>query len=163
MKRVSVSLGATTHDVRLASDATGARVEFEADAPRQVRVLRGGENALVLVGDRVVSLKRVSSGSARPFFFDGVARTAVVGPSGGALPPRAPSDANSGLSSPMPGRVVSIAVKPGDSVEPGQLLLVIEAMKMQNELSSPAQARVQAVLVAVGDTVERGAALLRFG
>src|SRR5262249_16379430 len=46
------------------------------------------------------------------------------------------------ISSPMPGKIVRILVKPGDQVEEGHGLVVIEAMKMQNELKSPKAGRV---------------------
>jgi biotin carboxyl carrier protein len=61
----------------------------------------------------------------------------------------------------MPGRVVAIKVAPGDSVEPGQVLLVIEAMKMQNEMFADGAGTVDAVLVQLGAAVERGALLMR--
>jgi 3-methylcrotonyl-CoA carboxylase alpha subunit len=56
----------------------------------------------------------------------------------------------------IPGRVVAIAVGPGDAVEAGQQILVVEAMKMQNELRAPREGAVERVGVAVGDTIEVG-------
>jgi biotin carboxyl carrier protein len=56
----------------------------------------------------------------------------------------------------IPGRVVSVAVAPGDSVEMGDDLLVIEAMKMQNELRAPRTGVVERVAVGAGQTVELG-------
>jgi biotin carboxyl carrier protein len=56
----------------------------------------------------------------------------------------------------IPGRVVSVAVAPGDSVEMGDDLLVIEAMKMQNELRAPQTGVVERVAVGAGQTVELG-------
>ncbi len=64
------------------------------------------------------------------------------------------------LKAPMPGLVVRIAVAPGDSVVAGQGLVVLEAMKMENELKAPAAGVVGAVRVAVGQAVEKGAVLL---
>jgi len=55
--------------------------------------------------------------------------------------------------SPMPGKVVRVLVVPGDAVEKGQGLVVIEAMKMQNELKSPLTGVVQQVQAEVGATV----------
>lgn len=54
---------------------------------------------------------------------------------------------------PMPGRVVRILVRPGDRVKKGQTLVVLEAMKMQNEIPAPADARVTDVRVAEGESV----------
>ncbi len=56
----------------------------------------------------------------------------------------------------IPGRVVAVSVVPGDDVEAGQQILVVEAMKMQNELRAPREGSVERVGVAVGDTIEVG-------
>lgn len=66
------------------------------------------------------------------------------------------------LSAPMPGKVVRILVAPGDAVEPGTPLVVLEAMKMENELKASGSARVSEVLVAPHQAVEKGAVLVRF-
>jgi biotin carboxyl carrier protein len=60
----------------------------------------------------------------------------------------------------MPGRVVRVLVVAGDEVEEGQGVVVIEAMKMQNELKSPKAGRVARVGVAVGETVGSGDVLV---
>jgi glutaconyl-CoA decarboxylase len=56
----------------------------------------------------------------------------------------------------IPGRIVAVMVKPGDDVEAGQQILVVEAMKMQNELRAPREGSVDRVGVAVGDTIDVG-------
>ena len=56
----------------------------------------------------------------------------------------------------IPGRVVAVSVKPGDLVEAGQQILVVEAMKMQNELRSPRDGTIDRVGVSVGQTIEVG-------
>jgi biotin carboxyl carrier protein len=56
----------------------------------------------------------------------------------------------------IPGRIVAVMVKPGDDVDAGQQILVVEAMKMQNELRAPREGSVDRVGVAVGDTIEVG-------
>jgi biotin carboxyl carrier protein len=60
----------------------------------------------------------------------------------------------------IPGRVVSLAVTPGDTVTAGQRLLAVEAMKMENELRTPRDGVVERVEVSVGQTVELGDALV---
>ena len=60
----------------------------------------------------------------------------------------------------MPGKVIKILVELGQSVEPAAGLLILEAMKMQNEVRSPGMGRVAAIRVAVGDTVASGQALV---
>jgi biotin carboxyl carrier protein len=56
----------------------------------------------------------------------------------------------------IPGRVAAVSVTAGDEVEAGTTLLVVEAMKMQNELRAPRGGRVERVAVGVGDTIELG-------
>ena len=56
----------------------------------------------------------------------------------------------------IPGRVVAVSVAAGDSVAAGQQVLVVEAMKMQNELRAPREGTVDRVGVAVGDTIDVG-------
>ena len=60
----------------------------------------------------------------------------------------------------MPGKVVKLLVGAGDVVESGDGLIVVEAMKMQNEMKSPKNGRIRAVHVAEGETVSAGTALL---
>ncbi|MGH7709694.1 MAG: acetyl-CoA carboxylase biotin carboxyl carrier protein subunit [Gemmatimonadaceae bacterium] len=61
---------------------------------------------------------------------------------------------------PMPGLVVRVDARVGDQVHAGQGLVVMEAMKMENELRAPAGGTVKAVLVAAGMAVEKGAVLV---
>ena len=61
---------------------------------------------------------------------------------------------------PIPGKVVAVAVAPGDEVKAGQALVVLEAMKMENELVAEAAGRVAKVLVEPGATVEAGTVLV---
>ncbi len=67
------------------------------------------------------------------------------------------------IKSPMPGRVIKLLVAPGDDVAPGQAVVVVEAMKMENELKAKAAGKVTEVHVAVGATVESGAKLVTLG
>jgi biotin carboxyl carrier protein len=63
----------------------------------------------------------------------------------------------------IPGRIVAVAVAPGDTVEVGQTLLAVEAMKMQNELRAPRAGTVTRVPAGVGATVELGDVLVVLG
>ncbi len=60
----------------------------------------------------------------------------------------------------MPGKVVKILVQKGDEVKLNQGLIVIEAMKMENELKSPKNGKVIEINIKEGETVESGAALI---
>jgi 3-methylcrotonyl-CoA carboxylase alpha subunit len=65
------------------------------------------------------------------------------------------------LTAPMPGKVVSFAVKAGDTVKKGQALAVMEAMKMEHTIAAPADGTVAELLYAPGDQVAEGAELLK--
>ncbi|MGQ3004063.1 MAG: acetyl/propionyl/methylcrotonyl-CoA carboxylase subunit alpha [Hydrogenophaga sp.] len=65
------------------------------------------------------------------------------------------------LTAPMPGKVVSFAVKAGDTVTKGQALAVMEAMKMEHTIAAPADGTVAELLYAPGDQVNEGAELLK--
>jgi acetyl/propionyl-CoA carboxylase alpha subunit len=60
---------------------------------------------------------------------------------------------------PMPGKIIRVLVKAGDAVEAGQGLLIVEAMKMQNEIRSPKSGKVERLLVGEGQTVNAGEVL----
>lgn len=63
------------------------------------------------------------------------------------------------ISAPMPGRVVQVLKNVGEEVKTGEGVVVVEAMKMQNELSSPKTGHVKAIKVEVGQTVTAGEVL----
>jgi biotin carboxyl carrier protein len=64
------------------------------------------------------------------------------------------------IVAPMPGRIVRISCTPGEAVRKGTALVVIEAMKMQNELLATIDGVVRAIRVKGGETVDRGAVLV---
>ena len=67
------------------------------------------------------------------------------------------------VKAPMPGNILRVAVKAGDTVKEGQLLCVLEAMKMENEIYAPCAGTVSAVPVAKGSTVNTGDLLVAIG
>lgn len=168
-KRLFVSLDGTEHPARVerAESADFFQVHVERDGATQVRtvrVLAGQPAPLVLVDGRVLKLamggergergeRRVSRGPD--------ARHARLGADPKALDAGRAVSAAGLLVAPMPGRVVAVRVQAGDALTKGTLLLVIEAMKMQNELFASGAGRVDSVLVKAGDAVERGAPLIR--
>jgi biotin carboxyl carrier protein len=70
-----------------------------------------------------------------------------------------PGDGRS-IRAPLPGKIITIKVQPGQTVKPGDLLCLLEAMKMENEMTSPRSAIVGEVLVKEGDSVEAGQVLV---
>lgn len=79
----------------------------------------------------------------------------LSGSAGGAVPVPV-------LKAPMPGLVVRVAAEEGGAVEAGAPVVIVEAMKMENELRAPAPAKVARVRVAAGDAVEKGQVLVEF-
>ena len=61
-----------------------------------------------------------------------------------------------GASTPMPGKIVDVKVKVGDAVKKGQTVLVLEAMKMENDIVAPEDGTVASINAAVGSAVEAG-------
>ena len=92
--------------------------------------------------------------------------------SGGAVPPApaaavsaapaANGDNGGDVTSPIAGTIVELKCKPGDNVSEGQILLVIEAMKMKTSIAAPTSGKVKAIPVAVGDTVRESQVLVEF-
>ena len=76
--------------------------------------------------------------------------------------PAAPAALAAGepVNAPMPGNIVRVEVKQGDAVKAGQILVILEAMKMQNEIVAPKDGTVAQVVVNTGDKVDTGAALV---
>ena len=74
--------------------------------------------------------------------------------------PRAPME-DAVISAPLPGVVSDLRVSKGDSVDAGDVLLLLEAMKMENEIHAPSGGVVEEVYVGVGDQVGRGAPLVK--
>ena len=64
------------------------------------------------------------------------------------------------LTAPMPGKIVRVLVEPGEAVKPRQVMVVVEAMKMENELRAARAGTVSAVFVSEGQSVEAGTALV---
>ena len=60
----------------------------------------------------------------------------------------------------MPGTILDIKVKPGDSVKRGDILVILEAMKMENEIMAPHDAVVASVMVTKGENVDSGKELV---
>lgn len=84
------------------------------------------------------------------------------------IPKSAPAAAQTSLAgekieAPMPGNIVNVAVKVGDTVKKGQVLVILEAMKMENEIVSPIDGRITSSGVAKGDSVNAGDLLVQIG
>jgi acetyl/propionyl-CoA carboxylase alpha subunit len=66
------------------------------------------------------------------------------------------------VSAPMPGLIVAVNSKPGDEIKKGEPLLVMEAMKMENDIRSPVAGKIEVVSVSAGENVDKGQTLVEF-
>ncbi len=79
-----------------------------------------------------------------------------------AAPVAAPTPAASGaagsitVASPMPGKILAIKANAGQAVKKGEVVMILEAMKMENEITAPEDGTIASINVAVGDSVESG-------
>ena len=96
-----------------------------------------------------------------------VAAAPVAAPAPAAAPaaPAAPAGAAGSVTvtAPMPGNILDVKVKAGDSVKAGDTLLILEAMKMENEISAPQDGTIASIDVRKGDTVNSGDVLYTMG
>lgn len=110
-----------------------------------------------------VVVEEIAEGTAAP-----AAPVAPVAPK--AAPAAAPkatpaASGNAGanvVKAPMPGNILKVNVKPGDSIKKGTVLCILEAMKMENEIMAPADGTVATVEVTPGTTVATDAVLVTF-
>ena len=80
-------------------------------------------------------------------------------PAAPAAAPAAPAAGGEKVTSPMPGTILSVNVAAGDAVKRGQVLMILEAMKMENEIMCPRDGRIVSVSAAKGAAVESGTVL----
>ena len=80
-----------------------------------------------------------------------------------AAPAAAPAAGGEKVTSPMPGTILSVNVAAGDTVKRGQVLMILEAMKMENEIMCPCDGTVTSVSVTKGTAVESGTLLCTIG
>jgi biotin carboxyl carrier protein len=130
--------------------------EIQVDA-----VLARRDMLSLRIGDRAYEIKRERVGEETHLWV-GSRRFAAGITDRRSLRGRAASADDRGprkLTAPMPGKVVRVLVTEGAEVELGAGVVVVEAMKMQNEIKSPKKGRIQKILVAEGAAVNAGDAL----
>lgn len=156
-------------DTDVAVDLDGAVLTVDAEAPVEARIseVEGTPVRMVTIGDEVhrVIARRGATRGAYTLWVDGFRyevealderSRAIRELSGAGVAATGPAP----LVAPMPGMIVRIGVSVGDVVEPGQGLVVMEAMKMENELRATSAGTVKAILAQPGTAVEKGAILL---
>ena len=168
------------HKFTIDVQGQGREVAVEAQGGGRYRITHDGRSRVVDArkvqgGGRAATWSIVDDGGGRAQLVDvdGVAPDLTVSVGGVTLPLKltdarakvasaAAPTARSGplaVRSPMPGKVVKVLVKAGDEVKAGAPVVVIEAMKMENELRAPRDGKVKEVSAKEGQTVEAGQAL----
>ena len=84
---------------------------------------------------------------------------APAAPAPSAPAPAAPAAGSVAVTAPMPGKILGVKLQAGTAVKRGQVILILEAMKMENEIVAPQDGTIASINVAVGDMVEPGATL----
>jgi len=145
---------------------SSALVGFRLNAPPRVRVEIGEEERSVAVGSLTTSpvATAVREDGAVVIDLDGRSLVARLAPAptveSAARRATHESSAAARITAPMPGTILAVRVSDGDEVEAGQVLVVLEAMKMENTVPAPAAGRVKRVLVQPGQQVQRTEALV---
>ena len=147
---------------------TGTHLDVDADGralAADVAPLPGGEVYSLLIDGRVHEVAVEEEGGAIFVTLHGQRhRVLVKHPLEKTLREvrhAAPTASGETIESPIPGLVVAIKVKVGDTVSAGQAVAVVEAMKMQNELAATVGGVVETIFVSERQTVESGAKLVR--
>jgi glutaconyl-CoA/methylmalonyl-CoA decarboxylase subunit gamma len=148
--RRAVQVGDKSYEIRV--------IEDRPDSGEGTYVLElAGERISVVVAsvsrDRAPAVRVSGPVNAGPA--TGVDAGVAAGVTAGS-----PDDAREGIRAPMPGKIVDVLVKAGDTVKEGDAVLILEAMKMENELRAPRRGTVTSVLVQKGNPAERGQLLI---
>ncbi len=151
MKRYQITVDGHVFEVRLLSDPRQDRVEVEVDGQPLVVDVRDLDTA---GGAAELSDFAPAAGAPTRAVADG------SGDSRDLTTPRGPS--RQMVAAPLPGVVKSVAVRPGQRVGPGDTLLVIEAMKMDNVIRASREGVVDAVRVAEGHRVAHGDVMIEY-
>jgi len=159
IRTLQVEYGGTQHAVQLQTLRAGYQLTVQGQtAPVRWSLTAGGALDICWGAHRLVAhvYKRgevahvfTAQGATQIIAIDALAHAGEVHSEGGRL------------TAPMPGKMVSFAVKVGDVVKKGQALAVMEAMKMEHTIAAPADGTVAELLFVPGDQVTDGAELLR--
>jgi biotin carboxyl carrier protein len=152
--------GNSTHIVDLAKDGSSYKVSLDGQpvsadvilaAPNAVSVILNGTAFEIHIAPSLDGTYKLQTG---PHEFQADVRDprAWRGRKGGALE----AEGRQQIVAPMPGKIIRLLVNAGDEVEAGQGLIVVEAMKMQNEIRSPKKGKVERLHAKEGQAVNAG-------
>jgi biotin carboxyl carrier protein len=156
------SAGAKMHRVEFAREGSRLRVALEGrTVEADVLEVTPGIYSVLLDGRSLEVCVEPARGTVQVHAGGQVFSAQVLDPrawrgrSGGVLE----AEGRQQITAPMPGKIVRVLVAVGDAVEAGQGLLVVEAMKMQNEIRSPKTGKMERLLVKEGQAVNAGEVL----
>ena len=113
-----------------------------------------------------VEIEEVKAAGAAPAPKAAPAPAAAPAPKAAAAPAAsaaAPAAGDTTVTAPMPGKIVKLVASAGQAVQAGDVLLILEAMKTQNEITAPAAGTVKSFSVNVGDSVKPGQTMVVLG
>ena len=143
--QLQVTVAGRVYELKLLPSETGL-IHFQFDG-RQIRahIAQAGSRRYIAIDGESWQLERVTTGPAR---------SRRVG--------RGSAITSGALVAEMPGQVLELLVRPGDSVAAGQTLVLLEAMKMELRITAPAAGQIRQIYCTQGQIVERGQTLIEF-
>lgn len=143
MKKYNITVNGTTYEVEVeVVKNTSAASPAPAVQPAAVQTAAPAQETKAAVAP-AAEQKAEASGAA-----------ASAAPAGGA--PAAVPEGGTGVKAPVPGTVLDIRVEPGQQVAQGDILVILEAMKMENEIAAPAAGKVASIQAVKGTSVNAG-------
>ena len=142
--RFEVIVGDTTYEVRLSGDEDMAEASITPGMPIKAGASReASAKAVARMRNEPTPATNDEAPTARPA-------------------PRAAAGKKGALNAPMPGVILEVNVKPGDTVTRGQQVAILDAMKMHNVIGAPRAGTIAEVFVSVGQNVNHGDAIVSF-
>ena len=162
--RYQVTTTGTTHDVKIKQNDEAYEITVNGHAlALDIVECRDGVFSTILNGKTYeISIDSSGNGSYRVHWPGMTVAARVERGSPSALGHARKAAGTTGelaVTTPMPGKIVTVLAAAGDQVKKGQGLVVVEAMKMENEFTSPVRGVVRAIKVSPGDKVESNAIL----
>lgn len=156
MITLRLAFGDESRDVTLRPTKDGADAIVQGRTLQLDVRLLGGASYLFVHGDRCEAFHCVRDGDAVHLFWRGRAYELRLSKEGS---PTVHRHVPGALEAPMPGKVTKLSVQVGQQVKKGEEILVVEAMKMENQVRAPKDGRVASLSAQVGDMVAPGMVL----
>ncbi len=165
--RIPVSVGQSVKkdDIVMVMEAMKMENEIYAPCDGVISSIPVSQGQQLQAGDLLLTIGGVAAAAPQPVQAAPAPQAAPVqaAPAPQAAPAAAPSAGDTEIKAPMPGLALRFEVKVGDQVQPDQVLMVMEAMKMENEIYSPCAGTVKQILVNQGDQLSADTVLMIIG